>query len=131
MLPTPAVMAIAAAPQNNTWAVPRSFGAPPTWAPKAPRPARQIKVVITTVGIILSLGAKMAAASGSDAATVNVSPEAIAACNGFAACTSDTPPTWGGILTSGTDRSRATPMLRMRVRQKANTEGPEVAVNGS
>jgi hypothetical protein len=58
MLPTPAVMAIAAAPQNNTWAVPRSFGAPPTWAPKAPRPARQIKVVITTVGIILSLGAK-------------------------------------------------------------------------
>jgi hypothetical protein len=96
MLPTPAVMAIAAAPQNNTWAVPRSFGAPPTWAPKAPRPARQIKVVITTVGIILSLGAKMAAASGSDAATVNVSPEAIAACNGFAACTSDTPPYMGG-----------------------------------
>lgn len=53
--PTSAVIAIAAAPQNSTRAVARSFGAPPALAPKAPSPARLIRVATTPAGMITVL----------------------------------------------------------------------------
>jgi len=46
--PTPAVTAIAAAPQNATRNVAGSLGAAPACAPKAPNPARATSVEATT-----------------------------------------------------------------------------------
>jgi thiamine biosynthesis lipoprotein len=44
------VIAIAAAPQNSTRAVPGKIGAPPATAPSAPSPARPPSVTTTTTG---------------------------------------------------------------------------------
>ena len=85
------MIAIAAAPQNSTRAVARNFGAPPACAPSAPSPARLTSVDATTAGMIITSGASAAATIGTAAATVKVRPEASAAGNGLAACTSDSP----------------------------------------
>ncbi len=61
--PTPAVITIAAAPQNRTRNVAGVRGAPPASAPKAPRPASARSVTPTTYQMMPSVGASAAAAT--------------------------------------------------------------------
>jgi hypothetical protein len=62
--PTPAVIAIASAPQKVTRQAPGSRGAPPTRAAMVPNSAKKISAIAETQGIRIDPGVKAAAASG-------------------------------------------------------------------
>jgi hypothetical protein len=76
--PTPAVMAIASAPQNPTRAAPTHAGAPPARAAKPPRATRQTSDTPDTTKIAED-GAATTARIGSAAPTLKVAADASAA----------------------------------------------------
>lgn len=85
----PAVIAIAKAPQNATRTVALATGAPPAFAPLAPRIARKNNDEMGTLTIIIAVfGVSHAAIMGSAAPAVNVAAEVSAACTGRAVVTS-------------------------------------------
>ena len=89
MRPTPAVTAIARAPQNPTRAAPTIADAPPVRAAIAPSAIRQTNEVTdttTTLG-----GTTMMARIGTAAPAVKVAADANAACSGRAVCSSVSP----------------------------------------
>ena len=65
--PTPAVRAIAKAPQNATRMVGRKIAAPPAFAPNAPSAARKINDVTDTIATSWLGEASVAAMIGSKA----------------------------------------------------------------
>src|SRR5689334_13311572 len=77
--PTPAVAAIARAPQKTTRAAPVVIDAPPVRAARAPRAARHNSDTTKTVDVRLVAGASTIARTGTPAPTANVAAEARAA----------------------------------------------------
>jgi CRP-like cAMP-binding protein len=77
--PTPAVTAIASAPQKQTRHAPARTLAPPTRAATAPNRARNASDIPATHGIIPCPGAKAATANGSSAPIAKLAAEANAA----------------------------------------------------
>ena len=77
--PTPAVSAIASAPQNMTRIAPAIIPAPPARAASAPSSERNKSEVPATNGIRTAIGAIAATASGMVAPTAKLAAEAIAA----------------------------------------------------
>src|SRR6185436_7614284 len=84
-LPTPAVRAMAAAPQNATRAAPVHADAPPARAARAPNPARQASETAATKRLVCAGGTSIAVRIGNVAPTANVPADANAACSGRAA----------------------------------------------
>ena len=77
--PTPAVKAIAKAPQTVTRTAAVSIEAPPTLAAMDPRTARKISEQLETLHISAVTGNKRTIESGKAAPTANVTADAIAA----------------------------------------------------
>lgn len=82
--PTPAVMAIAIAPQEVTRRAPTSMPAPPTQAAVAPRMARKRSDAPETQTIRDCAGAIAVTASGNTAPKAKLPADASAACAGRA-----------------------------------------------
>ena len=89
--PTPAVAAIASAPQKVTRPAPASTPAPPTRAAMAPSRARKTSEVAGTQAMSVAGGASAVTPSGSAAPTVKLAAEASAACTGRALMVSEMP----------------------------------------
>lgn len=85
------VPAMANAPQETTLMTALAIGAPPTLAPIAPSKAKERRAVATTAAMIDVAGENRVARIGTEAAALNVTPEAIAAWNGRALCVSTIP----------------------------------------
>ena len=83
--PIAAVAAIAIAPQKVTRKMALPIGAPPAFAPTAPRMARNKSAAIDTVQLSVAAGDKGTIANGSAAPMANDPAEAKAACTGRAA----------------------------------------------
>ena len=83
-LPTPAVNAIASAPQNTTRSVGLITGAPPARADIAPSAVRTTSEVPATTGTTDDAGDISAASNGMAAPAENVSADVNAACTGLA-----------------------------------------------
>src|SRR3546814_8702477 len=81
-LPTPAVNAIARAPQKVTRMIDRMTGAPPAFAPSAPSRTRHRSETATTSGINCCAEAAVTTASGMIAPALNVAADVNAACRG-------------------------------------------------
>ena len=82
---------MAAAPQNVTRIVAGNIVAPPDRAPTAPSMARKISDAAETVIIIIDMGVRNVASSGSAAPTENVAADVTAACTGRADTISEIP----------------------------------------
>ena len=81
----PAVIAIASAPQKATRRVALPIGAPPAFAPAAPKEARNKSDATDTLMIIVGPnGESHATINGSDAPAVKVAADVNAACTGRA-----------------------------------------------
>jgi hypothetical protein len=80
--PTPAVSAIANAPQNVTRAVARRTLAPPALPPIAPRRARKPKDAVATIGTSAPAGDTTTMSKGMAAPTENDRADVSAACAG-------------------------------------------------
>src|SRR5215831_4759069 len=80
--PTPAVAAIARAPQSVTRPAPTHGDAPPAPAASAPRPARQKSDTADTASATLASGASITMRIGIAAPIENVAADANAACSG-------------------------------------------------
>ena len=89
--PTPAVSAIASAPQNVTRNAAFMTGAPPAWAPNPPKSARNTIDVAMTTGISAARGVSSTVINGIAAPTANVPADANAACTGLAVVRSEIP----------------------------------------
>ncbi len=89
--PTPAVSAIARAPQNVTRAAARNTGEPPARAAKEPNSARKHNELPETIQTSAEVGTKTTIRSGMAAPTANVAAEASAACTGRALRVSEMP----------------------------------------
>jgi hypothetical protein len=112
--PTPAVIAIASAPQKVTRHAPIRTPAPPARAATAPNKARKKNAVADIHGIRLCAGANVVTASGSAAPTAKLAADASAAWTGRALWSSEMPSSsrpWG---TEGVVRHQ---LLRHLLRQ--------------
>ena len=89
--PTPAVMAMANAPQKTTRTTERPMGAPPVLAPRAPSTAKPIKAEPATQTTKLDMGAMAATTKGRAAPAEKVMAEVIAAWMGRAVVISEMP----------------------------------------
>ena len=90
-VPIPAVMAIASAPQKATRIAALSNGAPPAFAPTAPKTARETRDTIPITGPTLPIGVRRAVKNGTAAPTAKDAADANAAWTGRAAVVSDMP----------------------------------------
>ena len=89
--PTPAVTAMASAPQHVTRRIPFTGGAPPTRDETAPRSARSASEATATIGPIQSWGDTRIIANGIEAPAANDAAEVTAAWTGRATRTSEIP----------------------------------------
>jgi hypothetical protein len=89
--PTPAVAAMASAPQNVTRTAPLTIPAPPTAAPSPPSTESATRVVTATTRVIWVAGTSAAMMSGMTAPTAKVAADTRAAWIGCAVTVSEMP----------------------------------------